>query len=408
MDEETRALYEGFRPGVYVRLQVDNMPCEFVEHFNATYPIILGGLLSAEQNIGYVQVRLKKHRWHKRILKTRDPMIISLGWRRFQSIALFSMQDHNGRNRLLKYTPEHLHCHATFWGPITPQGTGMLAVQTVAGSTPEFRVTATGVVLELDKAMTIVKKLKLTGTPYKIYKKTAFLQGMFNSPLEVAKFEGTNIRTVSGVRGQIKKGVKDGPSGAFRATFEDKILFSDIVFVRTWYPVQVPKFYNPITSLLLPPAEKNQWQGMKTVGQLRREKGVKREVNPDHLYKPVERQPKAPAPLIIPRELQRALPFKDKPKVMRKVKDPLQSERIAVVREPHERKVAALLKMMKTLHQQKMQERHHAMRQRVALHKKQNEKLEEKRDAKHKEIKKQIYRVLGQVEKKKNRRRNDD
>nr|XP_047930750.1 ribosome biogenesis protein BMS1 homolog isoform X1 [Anser cygnoides] len=399
-DDETRVQYEGFRPGMYVRIEIENVPCEFVLNFDPHYPIILGGLGNSEGNVGYVQLRLKKHRWYKKILKTRDPLILSLGWRRFQTIPMFYIEDHNGRHRLLKYTPQHMHCGATFWGPITPQGTGFLAVQSVSGTTPDFRIAATGVVLDLDKSITVVKKLKLTGFPFKIYKNTSFIKGMFNSQLEVAKFEGAAIRTVSGIRGQIKKALR-APAGAFRATFEDKLLMSDIVFVRTWYPVSIPKFYNPVTSLLKPAGEKDTWRGMKTTGQLRHERGIKLKQNKDSLYKPIVREKRHFNKLHIPKALQKALPFKNKPKNLeKKGKTPKDQWRPAVIREPHEKKISALLNALSTVNNYKIKKARVKHRQQVKEYLKVKQKEEEQKLKRQKEAKKKIYRILGQREKK--------
>ncbi|XP_072138476.1 ribosome biogenesis protein BMS1 homolog isoform X1 [Mobula birostris] len=400
-NDEVRIQYEGFRPGMYVRVEIENVPYEFVANFDSHYPLILGGLGSSEGNIGYLQMRLKKHRWHKKILKTRDPLIFSLGWRRFQTIPLYHIDDHNGRHRLLKYTPEHMHCTATIWGPITPQGTGFFAISSMVGASSDFRIAATGVVLNLDKSINVVKKLKLVGFPFKIYKNTAFIKGMFNSALEVAKFEGASLRTVSGIRGQIKKAVRS-PEGAFRASFEDKLLMSDIVFMRTWYPVSVPKFYNPVTSLLRPNTERESWTGMRTVGQLKHDLGIRMKPNKDSLYKTIERKMKHFSPLYIPKMLQKALPFKNKPKNQEKLaKVPRDRKRITVIRSAHEKKISALITALSTVNKHKVQKQQKKEKQQRKEFLAQKQKEEEAKIKRQKEARKKIYRVLGQKEKRK-------
>ncbi len=153
----------------------------------------------------------------------------------------------------MQYTPQHLHCIATFYGPLVQANTGVIAFQRLDDKTRGFRVAATGVVLQNQQMAPIVKKLKLVGYPYQVAKKTAFIKDMFSNQLEVARFVGAKVRTVSGIRGQIKKPLnKPHPEGAFRATFEDKLLLSDIVFMRTWYPLSPITYYNPVTSHMLP------------------------------------------------------------------------------------------------------------------------------------------------------------
>ncbi|KAJ3388516.1 Glycoside hydrolase 2 (Mannanase, beta-galactosidase) [Entophlyctis sp. JEL0112] len=394
-DDDLRAKVEGFRAGVYVRVVLENMHPEFVENYDPRYPVIIGGLLASEEAFGFCQVRIKKHRWHKKILKTNDPLIFSIGWRRFQSLPLYSLNDGN-RNRMLKYTPEHMHCLATFYGPITAPNTGFCAFNSVADGTSAFRVSATGVVLDINHSVEVVKKLKLTGVPYKVLKNTAFVKDMFTTALEVAKFEGANIRTVSGIRGQVKKAMPK-PEGCFRATFEDKILMSDIVFLRAWYPVKPKKFYNPVTTLLT--RSKTAPTLMRLTGEIRRANSLRPPLNKDSLYRPIERSARVFNPLQIPKALAAALPFAAKPKSRAARRKPTLLQKRAVVSEPHERKVTALIQAVNTLRNEK--ERKEKARQavrhaRIAAEEK---KKDDAAAARRKVTSKAIFKKLGQQEK---------
>lgn len=55
LEDKRRVQFEGYRAGLYLRLELRKMPCELVEHFDASYPIIVGGLLAGEGRMGYCQ-----------------------------------------------------------------------------------------------------------------------------------------------------------------------------------------------------------------------------------------------------------------------------------------------------------------------------------------------------------------
>ena len=304
-------------------------------------------------------------------------------------MPVYSISDSRVRNRMLKYTPEHMHCFGTFYGPLIAPNSGFSAYQSFSNKTPGFRIAATGTVLNVDELTEIVKKLKLTGTPAKIYKNTAFIKDMFTTAVEIAKFEGASIKTVSGIRGQIKKALSK-PEGQFRATFEDKILMSDIVFLRAWYPIKPHRFYNPVTNLI-------GWEGMRLTGQVRAEQNLPTPQLKNSQYKTggVERATRHFNPLRVPRALAAELPFKSQIVRTKKQGKETYMQKRAVVLGGEEKKARALLQNLMTVRNEKVAKRREKKEEKRVEYRKKVAENQEKRGEREKAEKQEYWRKEG-------------
>ena len=399
-DTEKRLL-EGIMPGQYVRIELQDVPMEFVKHFSPNYPVILGGLRpSDDEGDVFLRARIRRHRFKRGVLKSHDPIIFSVGWRRFQSMPVYDTEDQGGRKRFLKYTPEYLHCNSTFWGPSVAPGAGVVMCQSLGRDRHGFRIAGTGHITEVDSSFEAVKKLKLVGEPFKVHKNTAFIKGMFSSELEVSKYIGASIQTVSGIRGTVKKAISEAaqrgaldrdiaksPAGSFRAGFEDKVLLSDIVFLRAWVPVQPTKFYSIATTLLdNERTGKGTWQ-MRTIREIREDRQLPIPLEKDSIYAPIERLAPQLAPLKLSRKLEGSLPYASKPKNFAPKKiDKIKLERKAavvteraVVLDKSEIQEHRLLQAVYTIRNDRSKRRREANARRLERRKRELEQQEEKR-----------------------------
>ncbi|MCL7040597.1 hypothetical protein MKW94_022856 [Papaver nudicaule] len=253
------------RKGTYIRLEVRDVPFEMVEKFDPQHPILVGGISLEEENIGYMQARLKQHswQWHTESLKTSDPITVSIGWRRYQTTPVYAMEEtrQNGSHEMLHCAPEHTYCLAMFWGPLASPNTGLVIIQNVAEDKDmqaAFQITATGVVLRNNQTEKIVKEHKQKGTPFKfINGNNALIKDMFTSDCDVVAHKDRVIYTTRGVRGRVieaapkklvyklmRKGGQPG-EGIARCVFYREVSESDEFFRRVYEPVQVPCCFNP-------------------------------------------------------------------------------------------------------------------------------------------------------------------
>ncbi|VDN34553.1 unnamed protein product [Gongylonema pulchrum] len=140
---------------------------------------------------------------------------------------------------------------------------------------------------------------------------------------------------------------------------------------------------------------------MRTVGRIRYETGQKAPVKTDSFYKPIARRPFESAPLVIPKVLQKELPYRLKPKVaqeLRKKEEKLVEQHTAVILEPHESKIHQFMEMVDTLYEEKQKKDRQALEERVKKHRLEMAELDAQKVRGIKKTKKKICRALSKRE----------
>lgn len=124
-----------FKIGSYLRIEV-KLDKDISRKLEPEYPVVLCSLKHQESGLAYLRVKIKKHRWYPHVLKNKDPLTFSIGWRKFQSIPVFTMEDETGNSevnmRMIKYTPKFGFCYGVFYSPMYAVGTTLLGISTVA------------------------------------------------------------------------------------------------------------------------------------------------------------------------------------------------------------------------------------------------------------------------------------
>lgn len=215
---------------------------------------------------------------------------------------------------------------------------------------------------------------------------------MFNSALEIAKFEGAAIKTVSGIRGQIKRALAK-PDGHFRATFEDKILLSDIVFLRAWYPIKPHRFYNPATNLI-------GWQSMRLTGEIRRDENIDTPLQKNSQYRKIERPTRHFNPLRVPKALAASLPFKSQiVQTKAQKKETYMQKRAVVAVRGEERKARDLMQKLTTIRKEQVAKRRAKKEEKREEYRKKIADIEERLENKEKREKQAYWEREGRKRK---------
>lgn len=226
----------GIPAGSYVNI-ILRAPHIIASSFNEGRMLCLFGLLRHEHQMSVMNFSITPDSELDESIASKESLIMQVGPRRLQINPLFSQAGNGASNNVYRYE-RFLHPGRS--------ATATLVAPVVLGNAPvvyfkqnednEIKLVGSGTVLDANRKRILVKRVVITGQPFKIHKRIVTIRYMFFNPEDVLWFKAVPLFTEQGRTGYIKESL--GTHGYFKATFDGKIGSQDTVgmalYKRLW------------------------------------------------------------------------------------------------------------------------------------------------------------------------------
>ena len=262
---ESDAVLDGVAPGVRVSVWIKDVPAAAAERAirvrghaevdkkRDDVPFVLFGLLRHEHKKSVVNFTVTRNTEYDAPVKSKDPLLVCLGFRRYMAQPVYSQHVRNvGRRGNQVYKWERFLPHGigaavgSIYAPVTFGGANVpVVLLRMRAEGHEFgyddlgvsaeqspHLVGAGSVLDVAPTRIITKRVVLSGHPYKLHKRTATIRFMFFNADDVRYFQPITLHTKMGRTGHIKESL--GTHGYFKAHFDGPLSQMDTVLMSLY------------------------------------------------------------------------------------------------------------------------------------------------------------------------------
>ncbi|XP_053672986.1 pre-rRNA-processing protein TSR1 homolog [Anopheles nili] len=213
-------------PGWYIRLHVKNVSQDLWNAYTSSGngdQVIVYGLLPHEHQMSVMNVCLKRTSNSSVPIKSKERVIVQCGYRRFIVNPIYSQHTNGDKHKYERFFRPGMTVVATFFAPIQfPQAPVICFHENPDTS---LSMVASGSLITCNPDRVVLKRVVLSGHPFKINRKSATIRYMFFNPDDIAYFKPCKLRTKLGRVGHIKESL--GTHGHMKCIFDSQLKSHD-------------------------------------------------------------------------------------------------------------------------------------------------------------------------------------